>query len=482
MPEDDGGGERSRLLSPRREDAAHGTADNGKRTATQRIAVLITCLAMLLAVEIGGVLSSTALMQIQEGIVCRGHHADVDRPSTDPRCKDAEVQADFAMLQGWDNTFALIPGLLLSMPYGMAADKYGRRIVLGLSLFGMTLLQGADITICLYPHVFPIRLIWLGALFPVVGGGPFVMMAVLTAIANDVSTDDQSPVTYLAMQRDVWFSVFLGFGIMCLSVLVALAIPETRGKRTAVGNTQDADGDAGASVPGGSLTLHWLRSRVSATVKELATSTRVLFWGNKSLGLLLGSFVFTNLGKSASAILMQYAAKRFGWSWSQGLQAGLLLSIGAFAGLIACGIILPVVSQLLAKASSLTPLMKDLWLARGSILLLVTGSFGLGLAPTSSTMIANLVLYSLGTGYGAAIRSLLTGAVHGEHTGLLYAMMSFLENTGSLIAGPLLALTFRVGLDSGGVWIGLPFIGAGFLFSLAAAIVFGVGLGALGAA
>lgn len=153
------------------------------------------------------------------------------------------------------------------------------------------------------------------------------------------------------------------------------------------------------------------------------------------------------------------------------------MSIRAFASLIVFGIILPVINQLLTKAPSLTPLMKDLWLARGSILLLVIGSFGLGLAPTSSTMIANLVLYSLGSGYGAAIRSLLTAAVHGEHTGMLYAMMSLLENAGSLIAGPLLALIFRLGLVWGGIWIGLPFIGAGLLFSLAAAIVFGVGAG-----
>lgn len=148
MPENHNGRERSPLLSPRREEAAGPTVDYGEPTATQRVAVLISCLAMLLAVEVGGILSGNALMQVQEGILCREHHPDVDFPSRDPRCKEAGVQADFAMLQGWEYTFALIPGLLTSLPYGMAADKYGRRIVLGLSLFGMTLVQGVDIVIC----------------------------------------------------------------------------------------------------------------------------------------------------------------------------------------------------------------------------------------------------------------------------------------------------------------------------------------------
>lgn len=119
------------------------------------------------------------------------------------------------------------------------------------------------------------------------------------------------------MERDVWFSVFSGFGIICFSFLAVLAMPETRGNEIAAENTQDTDGDAEAPVAGGFLTLHWLRSRLSAAFQELATSARILFWNNKSLGLLLGSFVFTTLGRYASTILMQYVAKRFGWSWSQ---------------------------------------------------------------------------------------------------------------------------------------------------------------------
>lgn len=117
-------------------------------TLARRVFTLTLNLAIMLAVELGGTLATTPLLQVQEGIVCREHHTNVTQPTTDPRCKDSVVQADFAMLQGWEATFALIPGLLLSIPYGMASDKYGRRIILFLSILGIALVETAVIIIC----------------------------------------------------------------------------------------------------------------------------------------------------------------------------------------------------------------------------------------------------------------------------------------------------------------------------------------------
>lgn len=40
-------------------------------------------------------------------------------------------------------------------------------------------------------------------------------------------------------------------------------------------------------------------------------------------------------------------------------------------------------------------------------------------------------------------------------------MISTLEAVGILIAGPLLAISFRIGMQGGGAWLGLPYIVAG---------------------
>lgn len=121
--------------------------------------------------------------------------------------------------------------------------------------------------------------------------------------------------------------------------------------------------------------------------------------------------------------------------------------------------------------------MKDLWIARASIAALVAGSFGIGLSFTSSMLMGSLLVYGLGSGYGAAMRALLSQVAGNKHVGALYTTMSVVENVGMLIAGPLLAAAFRVGLAWGPAWTGLPFLAAGILLAFAGVIVSAVRLG-----
>ena len=107
---------------------------------------------------------------------------------------------------------------------------------------------------------------------------------------------------------------------------------------------------------------------------------------------------------------------------------------------------------------------------------LLVGSFGIGFSSTSPMLVVTLMIYSLGYGYDSTLRSLLVVLAGEQHTAMLFTAISVLQNIGMLIAGPLMAWTFRVGLNWGGVWIGLPFIATGCLFSCAACILFGVRL------
>lgn len=82
-------------------------------------------------------------------------------------------------------------------------------------------------------------------------------------------------------------------------------------------------------------------------------------------------------------------------------------------------------------------------------------------------MCIGLGLISLGSGYTLLIRSLLASTVEKYHIGTMYTMISTVETIGILIAGPLLAMSFRIGMEGDGTWLGLPYIVAGFLFALA---------------
>jgi hypothetical protein len=88
-------------------------------------------------------------------------------------------------------------------------------------------------------------------------------------------------------------------------------------------------------------------------------------------------------------------------------------------------------------------------------------------------MIFGLAFLTLGSGYHAVIRSLLSVLVDQEHIGRLFAAIAVIEMFGALIEGPGLAMLYRMGLQKGGAWASAPFwaitgtwvvIGAGLWF------------------
>lgn len=308
----------------------------------------------------------------------------------------------------------------------------------------------------------------------------------------------------MVVERDVWLSVYLGMACLFVSVLIALAFPETR--VPSVAETEEPSNDE-SERSDGSVSSNTIKTRVLWTriydileLKQMAILVKYFFWENKRIGLLLFSLIFTTLGNYASIILMQYTTKRFGWTWGKVRydtvlmilypscfshehsvanilsKASLLWSVSAFVNLVLLVVILPAISQVLLFRYRLSPIAKDALLARAGLMALLIGTFGIGFSSTSSMLITTLVIYSLGYGYDSSLRSLLIALAGEQHTAMLFTAMSVLQNIGMLIAGPLMAWAFRVGLRWGGVWIGLPFIATGCLLSCAACIVFGVRL------
>jgi len=175
-------------------------------------------------------------------------------------------------------------------------------------------------------------------------------------------------------------------------------------------------------------------------------------------------FTITTLGKSTQDMLLQYVTKRYHWSWS---TAGFLLSLRAFINLVVLLILLPTAGYLLITILGFNGQTKDLWMSRLSILLLTVGAVGIGFSETPAVMTAGVTLLALGSGFNFLLRSLLTSIVEKKHYATLFNSIGVLENIGKLLAGPLLAKSFRAGLELDGVWIGLPFMVAGILFAVA---------------
>lgn len=134
---------------------------------------------------------------------------------------------------------------------------------------------------------------------------------------------------------------------------------------------------------------------------------------------------------------------------------------------------MPVITQVLLQAQ-VSPLSKDLLLARCCIIVTVIGTFGIALATTPAILYAFLVLFAFLEGFNASIKSLLAQLAGNGQIAILFTAVGVLENIGTLIAGPAMASIFGIGLQWGEQWYGLVFMVAGLMFSITTIIILGV--------
>jgi MFS family permease len=135
--------------------------------------------------------------------------------------------------------------------------------------------------------------------------------------------------------------------------------------------------------------------------------------------------------------------------------------------------IIPLLSKMLVDRFGMSSTRRDLLLSQSSVLVLVAGSIFIAGSPTISMTILGLIIWTLGTGFTALTRSLITTLVDKQHVGRLYAAISIVETVGALLAGPMLNGLYTVGLKKGGGWIGLPFYGLAVICGIGSVGVWG---------
>ncbi|EGX96882.1 adenylate cyclase, putative [Cordyceps militaris CM01] len=453
-------------------------ADN--RTAAQRLRIAIPCLLSFFCLMMGDALATTPVMQLRENLICRQLFPDLP-PRTDltrdPLCKSNPVQAELAFVNGWELTFIMIPSILTGVPWGIAADRYGRTRILQLANLGVVLALLWQVVVYSFPDVLPVRFIWLQGVFFLLGGGASTYGALLYTIASDISSEAYratailylgtathaatllgGPVTYLAMQRGAWFALYLGIALWLLVFVLTAMIPETRSD-AAVRRARES---ALQEDVGPTKHAWWdVRPLVSSVIKQTKMVTQVIFLNNATLGILLFSTVFTTLGSAGGTLQQQYAAKRFGWTLA---ETSFLASIKGVVSIVLTAAVLPAISQVLLAKCKLAPIIKDWWMTIGSLCFIVVGSAFLTVAGSSALFVASLVILQLGSGYEFAFRSMTSEMVDSSHIAMLFTAYSVFIMLSEVGAGPVLAAVFREGLDVGGKWMALPFFLATILF------------------
>jgi MFS family permease len=149
------------------------------------------------------------------------------------------------------------------------------------------------------------------------------------------------------------------------------------------------------------------------------------------------------------------------------LQASLLISLRGIFNLVNYLVVMPALSFVAAKYLNLHGKHRDHRLSQGSGLVSIIGFLLMGFAPVPALLICGLVVLSLGSAFLITARSLATGLVPPDQVGTLYSAIAISQSLGILIAGPLFAYLFRIGLHFGGAWMGLPFLQAGLFYVIA---------------
>ena len=115
-----------------------------------------------------------------------------------------------------------------------------------------------------------------------------------------------SPLVYLAMEKSPVLSAFIGTGSLAVGGLLSFALPKNMGMQNVKENSESP------VVP----KTHWAL-RPLAVFRTAISAMKTLLKKNVQLGLLLISLILTTIGHLESSFDLQYATKRYGWTWSK---------------------------------------------------------------------------------------------------------------------------------------------------------------------
>ncbi|KAK3302862.1 uncharacterized protein B0T15DRAFT_495435 [Chaetomium strumarium] len=185
-PHSDAGDLNVQVLSPRLPKVTHQARPTAWRT-------ILSAAAVLLILNIGSHITLVPQTAILQDIVCAKYYAHraplLGHPRAD-ECKVEPVQSEVAYLNAWKDVVEAVPATVLAVPYGRLADRIGRKKVLLLAIAGC-LLNDVWTRITGFPTLFPLRAVWFGGLWQLIGAGAATFSSVSFVLVADVCPAEQ---------------------------------------------------------------------------------------------------------------------------------------------------------------------------------------------------------------------------------------------------------------------------------------------------
>ncbi|KAI2790587.1 hypothetical protein POX_d06108 [Penicillium oxalicum] len=510
---------------PSRPSGANEAASASVSKITVRLK--LTLFAMVLAVEIGFAFLEGPMVRIMEDIACRQYFLEAD-PSKiganghvpEEMCKLAEIQAELAAVKGYHMFFDGLLSALMAFPYGLLADRRGRKSTLILGVPGFFLNSLITIVVLWFSNVLPLRAVWLSSLAWLIGGGPVVAFAIIWTMMADVTNEAEraglffqfaivsmgtdfvsSTLASWLMTMDPWAPLIIGYAIVTGGLLFIFVLPETKhalastsappahlelSEMAEVSNEpkhafqkpeeaalyhDESDLDPieedhhdthlSWSYPTSQRSSLWARARANYT---FYMKPYFFILNRKPVLLLLTAFLVYRLSRGSSWFLTQYISTRYHWTLA---QANMLVASRPTISIPIFLWGLPYMKKyVLGPRRSATE--KDLWLARASIFCFTLGTFGISLSPSVATLIPSMIVQTSGSGFVFLTRSIITTLVERDETARLYTVIEIIQSFGNVVASLAITKVFQLGLHMGGFWIGLAWMMTSLLFCMVA--------------
>ncbi|KAK3495886.1 major facilitator superfamily domain-containing protein [Neurospora crassa] len=519
--------------------------DQNPSSSSQLYPTLLTVASLTLLFTMGVQITTAPSLAILQGIICRKYYEEgitdslslgkglglrgVPTNFEDDRCKVGPVQSEVAEVNAWKDVFEILPAVALAIPWGILTDRIGRKKVLLLALFGCLLNEAWVRLVYYFPTFFPIRAVWFGGLFQLLGSGSTTFTSIVYVLIADVCPPEQRSTffSYLLASSivsrfvfvpiggamiaydDAWLAMWIGMLVQVVGYVVAVVfVEETLPSSSGTGDDEigsgelmigaegEGEGEEEEGEEGDEMVMKnkTVMQRVEEYLEKAKEAGTWILQNPKAVLLLLCFWLYY-MGEQAEQLLMiQYASKRLGWSLG---KASLLPSLGALTNLLTLTLLLPFLSTFFSHSSPypwarMGEEAKDALLSRLFATLLTLGCLFISLPISSSSNVSFLasgeVLYSAGAALSVPLRSLITNLVDARHRATLYTVISVVTYAATSAGRPVAAGLFSVGLklgegedqkgnQDGMRWMGLPFLVAGGMFAVCLGVVSLVGFG-----
>ncbi|CAN8106000.1 unnamed protein product [Discula destructiva] len=426
--------------------------------------VVVLLALVVFLVQLGTSLTDVPSIRLLEGLICNKYHG-ISRGKLLPeaQCKVDAVQGELTIITTGALILRYLPGILMAIPYGALADRYGRKSILGLCVLGMILSQLIWIVAAWNWRLWDLRLVCASSAALLLGGGKSVAEAMVFAMVSDVASERRKAMFFQVeicaallaetvapfiasemMKHSVWLPIVLSPAVMTIGGLLVIALPETLELRAKTLKQSCSPPEAPSLsrrsqqyVRVFDLSTPWSRlcDKTSAILRILRTCDVKL--------LIPTASIATPVATVTMSIILRYIPTRFGWTL---MQSGMVLGARTGFSILVLLLIMPSLGCFLSKKQGMN---SDLVLARLSVVLLVVGHVIFAAATSITTALVGLGVLTLGTGAPSLCRAALSRLVDSESVGRLYTILAVCEMFGHLACSVGFGALYQIGMVLG---------------------------------